>query len=207
LAQTTIKTLHDSRKSNILSQQHMEFLQQLRDKTKLTINYQSTGYYLNQQNYLATVLTNSTPENGEIIRVAADIINSRLGDREVTFSTAHRDFKPPNICIVAGRIMVFDWELVAYEYPPFYDIFSFVTFGWRTAGMSAEKIWDAAENYMADLVIRYTDFTQETLELYYLMYQLDTTLLSLSLNPEAPIHNELRLIKEITKSLRGGSGF
>ena len=33
LAQTTIKTIHDSGKCNILSQQHIEFLQQLRDRT------------------------------------------------------------------------------------------------------------------------------------------------------------------------------
>lgn len=207
LAQTTIKTLHDSRKSNILSHQHMEFLQQLRERTKVTMKYMDTGYYLNQQQYMETVLGNSTHEDRVKIRAAADIINSKLGDARVSFSVAHRDFKPPNICFADGRIMVFDWELVAYEYPPFYDIFSFVTFGWRTAGISAEKIWDAAENYMADLVIRYTDYTQETLELYYLMYQLDTTLLSLSLNPETPIHNEIRLIKEITKSVRRSPGF
>lgn len=203
LAQTTIKTKHDTEKGNTLNQQHMMFLQQLREKTKVTINYRSSRYYLNQQYYLETVLVNTTLEDREIIRAATDIINSRLGDTEVTFSVAHRDFKPPNICFADGQIMVFDWELVAYEYPPFYDLFEFITLDWRNQRMPAKKIWEAVESYIADhLVTRYTDYNQDTLALYFLMFQIDRTSLWLSLNPGKSIHRDTALIEEIIKSHR-----
>ncbi len=200
LAQTTIKTRHDSERVNVLNQQHMSFLQQMREKTKFTMNYRSTRYYLNQQHYLETVLGNTTVEYIEIIRAATDIINSRLGDTEVAFSVAHRDFKPPNICFADGRIMVFDWEVASNEYPPFYDLFEFVTLDWRNQRMPAKKIWSAVETYIADhLVARYTDYTQDTLALYFLMFQTDRTLLWLSLNPGKSIHEDTALIEEIIK--------
>lgn len=201
LAVTTIKTRHNSREVNILSQQHMGFLQQLREKTIITMNYRDTRYYLNQQEYLDTVLNNTAIEDGEIIRAAADIIERRLGDAEVAFSMAHRDFKPSNICFADGQIMVFDWELYVNEYPPFYDLFDFVTLGWRITRMPADKFWVAVEDYIAtDLVTLYPDYTQDALELYFLMYQMDRTLLLLSLEPGSSIHNETAIIEAIAKS-------
>lgn len=201
LAQTTIKTGHESERVNVLNQQHMRFLQQVREKTMVTMNYRSTKYYLNQQHYLETVLVDTTVEDIEIIRAATDIINSMLGDREVAFSVAHRDFKPPNICFADGRIMVFDWEVASNEYPPFYDLFEFVTLDWRNQRMPAKKIWGAVKTYIADhLVTRYTDYTLDALVLYFLMFQIDRTLLWLSLNPGRSIHEDTALIDEIIES-------
>ena len=203
LAQTTIKTRNDSERVNILNQQHLRFLQQLREKTKVTMNYRNTRYYLNQQHYLETALVNTAIEDAEIIRTATEIINNRLGDTEVAFSLAHRDFKPPNICFANGRIMVFDWEVASNEYPPFYDQFEFVTLDWRNQRMPAKKIWGAVETYIADhLVPRYTDYTQDMLALYFLMFQTDRTLLWLSLNPGKLIHEDTALIEEIIDSQR-----
>lgn len=203
LAQTTIKTRHDSERVNVLNHEHMRFLQQLRDKTLVTMNYKSTKYYLNQQHYLETVLVDTTVEDIEIIRAATNIINNRLGDTDVAFSVAHRDFKPNNICFAGGQIMVFDWEVASNEYPPFYDLFEFITLDWRNQRTPAKKIWDAVESYIADhLVTLSTEYTSDVLAFYFLMFQVDRTFLWLSLNPGKSIHEDTALIEAIIDSQR-----
>lgn len=199
LAQTTIKTTQRSKEGCMLNQKHIDFLQQLLDKTRVTMNYKATDYYANQQHYMATVLSYATLEDQKVIRAAVDIINRRLGYAEVTFSVAHRDFKPFNLCFADGQIMVFDWELVAYEYPPFYNWFDFVTFGLKTSRITVEKIYTALETHIMDLENRYPDYSRDLLELYCLMYQTDTTLLTLSLNPESDAREEAALLREIIK--------
>lgn len=195
-AQTTNKTLKSSYTS-VLTEQHLDFQRQLSEKTQVTLRYKSTQYFRNQQAYLKALENYTFAETKRTIECAVDVINREMQDSVVTFFAAHRDFKPFNICFTTGQILVFDWELVSEEYPPFYDIFGYLKFAMIIKKLAAEKSLTEMDTFFEKLNKEYEQYDSDTLKLYYLMYLTDSILLKLNLNPDSEAHKETDLIKAV----------
>jgi hypothetical protein len=203
MAQTTKKTLK-SNTARVLNQQHFDFQRQLFEKTKVTMKYCNTQYFNNKENYLLDLYRLQNMEDKRIITLAVDVINRKLKDSVVTFSVSHRDFTPPNTCFTNGRIFVFDWEYAACEYPPFYDLFAFITFTTiQKGGMSEEKILHEIEKLIKTIQKQYKGYDTDLIKLYYLMFLIDMTFVSLSKGLDIKAQSWIGLVRKVISTSFG----
>jgi hypothetical protein len=201
IAQTTKKTLK-SCGTSVLNQQHFDFQRQLFEKTKVTMKYNNTQYYKNQQMHLHALKGWKNIKNKLIMISAINIINQKLKDSVVTFSAAHRDFTFTNICFKYKQIFVFDWEYATCEYPPFYDLFCFISFNiLQDDKIAEEKTLTEIETLIKTLQKQYKDYDNDSIKLYFLMYLTDAIFVLLNRGLENYIQSSVNLIKKVISTV------
>ena len=118
--QTTVKTLNSDVRHE-LGPLELEFIHQLAENTKVTMDFKQTDFFQSIQRLqegLGVLKENGfhTYELGEICRnVTAYYQNHNR------FSAYHRDFTPWNSFVENGKLFVFDFEYAALQYPAYLD--------------------------------------------------------------------------------------
>jgi hypothetical protein len=166
--QTTNKTNH-SFTDHQWNKRETAFIQELHNKTKLRIPFESTDFF-RDLSYLNENISLLKDFDLQPVKSAINRVMRTYATKEVNFSFCHADFTPWNIYIEKGKLYAFDFEYAKCTYPPYLDYFHFIT---QTAifenHLDAEdimKIYQKQNNNIKELL------GTETMDLAYLCYLL-----------------------------------
>lgn len=167
--------------------QHIEFLQELYQKTRVIKPFAETEYSRNLIDLQKLIGYFGKEEEGifqKSIKKVRDFFS-----KETVFYLYHGDFTPWNMYLKKNCLQVFDFEYAKREYPQFLDIFHFYTQIWRLVRhKSKDEIWDLycriRGRWQKELEI-------ENINLYYMAYLLDI------------VHENLVLEKIADKKISG----
>ena len=121
------KKKRNSVSPHVLSKYHIQFLEELYDRTRIVINYKETDYYKDILNL--TKLKNSLSylkERQDAIDRAIIMVVDDISKRK-EFGFYHGDFTPWNTCVVDNHLFAFDFEYAKKTYPAYIDVFHFFT--------------------------------------------------------------------------------
>lgn len=159
--QSTIKTNH-SAISHKWRDEHQAFLEQLHNNTKVRLPF-SQSDFAQSLAVLEGYLPSLQEVNAELIYQAIASVRSYYGDGEVEFSTYHGDFTPWNILFEDNKLFVFDWEYSSLSYPPYLDMFHFVT---QTSIFTQHKS-------ASQLILEFKNYKISNFNIAYSSYLLD----------------------------------
>lgn len=160
------KTLHE------FGDKHWAFLDDLYQKTRLTIPFEDSDF-ARSINSLEAYLSIFSPEDAHtIIQGIKRVRDYYKGD--VEFSAYHGDFTPWNMYLEGDELFVFDFEYAGLSYPPFMDRFHFFTqtiiFEKHLTGRAIDELYviKRAEiiEYCANVEIVYTAYILDIISRY-----------------------------------------
>ncbi|HAX97551.1 MAG TPA: hypothetical protein DCY12_01285 [Candidatus Atribacteria bacterium] len=142
---------------------------------------------------------NIEEDTKKIFEDSIKLIKYKFKDFEIPLGLAHRDFAPWNILTVGSKINVIDWEMAENEFPPLYDFFHFYAiqsafknkkkfvYNRKKALALISVVWPSGKNYI---------------DLLYLCYLLDQSLLYLEARFLEPDNGSNRILEWLLKQIR-----
>ena len=157
---TTEKTL----KSEVVhewTENHEQFIKQLKQRTKQLMKYEDTDYCKRIQILKARI--NDLPEcvDASAVEKCIEEISQKYAGKEIEAVAMHGDFTPWNMFRQNGHLFVFDWEYAMQSTPVnldkyhFYTQHSFFENHWTAEQMTsnAETSWMDKEEYKMYVVM------------------------------------------------------
>ena len=119
------KKAYSSRVINKMTNEHLLFLKEIYEKTKVRCKYEDSDYYVTIKKFKKyleeiDILRRINDKDGVLLRVQKYVSNLEF------FSFYHSDFTPWNSFFNNKEIFVFDFEYSKQLYPPFLDFFHFL---------------------------------------------------------------------------------
>lgn len=126
-----------------LMEKHLEFLEELHDRTVQRIEFRKTDYF-QLLKAVEKQFVKLPQESVEILRKAEEIIYRKSKDKFVEYGFYHGDFTPWNTVLENGQLKVFDFEYAKKTYPPYLDAAHF----FMQTNFFVEQVNDENEIYL-----------------------------------------------------------
>ena len=111
----------------IYSKEIYDFIEDIGEKTELTLNYEDTEYSIAIDSLKNSHLTLFDKTSRNTLLRAINEVESKLKKGKNRYTFAHGDFTPWNCFVVDYKLFAFDFEYSQKTYPQYYDLLHFFT--------------------------------------------------------------------------------
>jgi hypothetical protein len=145
-----------------------DFVTQLHQRTRKKLRFEDTSYF-KMLSELKQAMTSFPTKDADCILCMANEVCSVMAGSVREYSVYHGDFTPWNSFSIQSSLFAFDFEYAQYDYPPYLDIFHYMT---QTANVEHREVDWIVHKYKTCIAPRLKDSGWDA-DLLYKMYLLD----------------------------------